>query len=330
MRLIGWKRIALSIAAIALLLVPGHLVARGAPEEDLEYPSRPIEIVAPYNPGGATDMTARILAAGLENELPVPVSIRNVAGAAGTIGTTEVLRSQPDGYTLLFNQGNLWTTKATGAVDFGPLDLSPVAQFGAGEFLFATRSDSDFETMEEMIAVLRQRPESLTMATNFGTLMHFAILMLQEAGGAEFHLVQIGDGAERMSEVLGGHIDAALFSTQEARDYYQAGEMTVLAVASDQRLDDFPDVPTLAEQGLATEFAVQQWQWLLMPPGTPQDRVNYIAAAVGRVIADPDVRAQLARLGASPVYRSGTELTNHMMSVGEVILDIADRFGLAD
>jgi len=333
MRIKKLENAGIMICVITFLLIAGQVVAGGIQEAEGEYPTRPIEIVVPYNPGGATDITSRILARGLEKQLPVPVSIRNVGGAAGTIGTSEVLRSgKPDGYTLLFNQGNLWTTKATGAVDFGPLDFEPVAQFGAGEFLFATQGDSQFDNMADVMDFLRDNPEGLTMATNFGTLMHFAILMLQDGaeGETEFHLVQIGDGAERLSEVLGGHIDVALFSTQEVRDYYTAGDLKVLAMTSDERSADFPDVPTLAELGIDTAFPVQQWQWLLMPPETPQDRVNYMAEAVGRVIADSSTREELARIGAAPVFRKGEELLEHMRNVGDVILDIAAGFDKAE
>lgn len=333
MRIKKLKNAGIIICAITFLLIAGQLAAAGAQEAESEYPAGPIEIVVPYNPGGATDTTARILASGLEKELSVPVSIRNVGGAAGTIGTSEVLYSStPDGYTLLFNQGNLWTTKATGVVDFTPLDFEPVAQFGAGEFLFATRGDSEFDDMSDVMDFLRENPEGLTMATNFGTLMHFAIVMLQDGaqGDTNFQLVQIGDGAERMSEVLGGHIDVALFSTQEVRDYYKAGDLKVLAMASDNRSDDYPDVPTLSELGIHTAFPVQQWQWLLMPPETPQNLVDFMADAVGRVINTDSTRAELARLGAVPVFRSGDELIEHIQSVGEVIVEIAAGFDKAD
>ena len=322
------KRVAL-LALIALCFVlPAFGTGSAEPEAVAEYPSRPIRIIVPYNAGGGTDTHARLLARALEDILPVPVVIVNMGGGAGAIGSREVLEAEPDGYTVMINIVNVWTNVALGNTEFGPLEFEPVAEAGTFYLVETTGAQSRYNTFRQVLDDVRNRPGTVRIATNIGAITHFTSLGVQQqlGGNAEFNMVHIGDGAQRIANVLGGHVDLTIMSTAEALPYYRSGEMRVLAVYAPERIEGLPDVPTAAEQGL--NYVQPSPYWLFMPPGTPQDRVDYLADAIEKVMTDPEMVRRFTEMTMIPTFKQGAELRATISEQGERLLNLAEVYDL--
>ena len=324
------KRVAL-LALIALCFVlPAFGTGSAEPEAVAEYPSRPIRIIVPYNAGGGTDTHARLLARALEDILPVPVVIVNMGGGASAIGSREVLEADPDGYTVLINIVNVWTNVALGNTDFGPFDLEPVAEAGTYYLTEVTGAASRYDDFGQLLNDVRNNPGSVRIATNIGAITHFTSLGVQQelGGNAEFNMVHIGDGAQRIANVLGGHVDLTIMGTQEALPYHQSNEMRMLAVYAPERIAGIEDVPTAAEFGL--DYVQPVSYWYFMPPGTPRDRVEYLAGAIEQAMQDPTVVRRLEEMTLIPTFRRGEELNAAIREQGDRLLHLAEVYELGD
>lgn len=321
------KTVLLVLMAFCLVL---PLFATGTPEPAAveEYPSRPIRIIVPYAAGGGTDTHARLIARALEDILPVPVVIVNMGGAAGAIGSREVLEADPDGYTVLINIVNVWTNPVLGNTDFGPFDLAPVAEAGTYYPAEVTGAQSRYRDFAQVLDDVRNRPRSVRIATNIGAITHFTSLGVQQelGGNAEFNMVHIGDGAQRIANVLGGHVDLTIMGTQEALPYHSSGEMRILAVYAPERVPGLEEVPTAAEQGLNYVQPISYWYF--MPPGTPRYRIEYFADAIQTAMQDPTIIRRLEELTMIPTFKRGDELNQAIREQGERLQRLADAYDL--
>jgi len=293
-----------------------------------DYPSKPIKLIVPYNAGGGTDGNARLIQKGLEKFLPQPLVIINMGGAASVIGCREVLNAEPDGYTILVNIVNIWTNKALGRADFGPFDFEPVAQAGTYYLVEVTGADSKYKNFNEYITDVKEKPNTVKEATNLGAITHFTSLVIQDklGGDAAFKLIHIGDGAQRIANVLGGHVDATIMGTMEVKGYYDSGDMHLLAVYAPERLPGLENVTTAKEQGLDLEQAVSYW--FFMPKGTPKDRVEYFADALEKTMQLPEIKEKMLAKVMVPSFLRGEELIKHIQEEGEKLMYIADKYNL--
>ncbi len=305
--------------------------AEGAAEQEGaedEYPSQPIRLVVPYGAGGGTDTHARLIVRALEDILPVPVVVVNMGGGASAIGSREVLEADPDGYTVLINIVNIWTNQALGNTDFGPFDLTPVAEAGTFYLVETTGANSEWESFSEVAESIREEPGSVRIATNIGAITHFTSLGVQQevGGGAEFNMVHIGDGAQRIAAVLGGNVDLTIMGTNEAQPYKESGEMRVLAVYAPERVEGMSDVPTAREQGV--DYVQPVSYWFFTPPETPDNIVEYLADALEEAMADQRVLNRLEELTMLPTFKRGEELDEAIEAQGERLFNLADVYDL--
>ncbi len=314
---------AIGVSLFLLLLVISVPVVAA----EKEYPSRPITFIVPYAAGGGTDIMARVLQKGLEKVLPVPVAIVNIGGGSGSIGLSELMAAEPDGYTMAIDITNCWTNKALGTADFSPLDFEPVAQTGEYYLCYAVGRNSPYNSLKDIYNKLKKEPKTVIEATNIGAITHFTTLALQDMMGVEIRLVHIGDGASRIQNVLGGHVDATIMGTHEVFPYYKSGEMKVVAIFSEERLDIMPDVSTAKEQGF--DVVRSNPYWIFMPKGTPEDRVVYMADALEKVMQDPEILDNLENLVMETTFLRGEALVENIKKVGEEIMAIAESHGLS-
>lgn len=314
-----WTRI-----LMALLLV----VVSVAVFAEEQYPNKPIKFIVPYNAGGGTDTIARLIQKGLQKVLPQPVAIVNIGGGASVIGMRELMNSKPDGYTIGINIINVWTNKALGTATFGPFDFEPVAQTGTYYLCMVANSKSKYQDLGDVLKEIKDKPRSFSEATNIGAIIHFTTLALQDQAGegAEFNLVHIGDGAGRISGVLGGHVDATTMAAHEAKPFYDSGEMRVLAVYTENRLPEMPEVPSASEFGINLPGEVGYW--IFMPKGTPKAKVDYMASALEKVMNDPEIRQSFKNMITEPSFIKGDALVEEIEDKGEVILNIAEKHNL--
>ena len=290
------------------------------------YPSKPVRLIVPYAPGGGTDLHARLIGQKLEQIIGQPVPIVNIGGASGGLGMQELLNSPADGYSMAVDIINIWTRKALKTNEFGPEAFDFLAQCGTYHLVECTRSSSPYNNLKELFEEAKKNPDTIQEATNLGAITHFTILALMDASGAKLRLVHIGDGAQRISAVLGGHVETTIMGTHEVLPYYQSKEMKVLGIIGPQRIPGLDNVPTTVEQGIDVAYPVDYW--FFMPKGSPKDRVNYMSEALEKVMKDPEVIQKLRAQTMIPSFLKGAEFQRHVEAQGKIIMSIAEKHNL--
>jgi tripartite-type tricarboxylate transporter receptor subunit TctC len=264
------------------------------------YPSRPITVVVPVAPGGATDVIARMMAERMRSSLGQPVIVENVTGAGGTIAVGRVARAAPDGYTLsLGNNASHIQTGAIYAVNYDLLnDFEPVALLSIGPLVLVARKTFPANDLKGLIAWLKANPDKATQGYT-GNAGGFSIsgLFLQRETGTRFQFVPYrGGAAQYIQDLVAGQIDTAFSDPIAALPQVRVGTIKAYGVTTKTRLVSAPDIPTLDEAGLPG-FDYSQWQGLWLPKRTPKNIIAKLNAAVVDALADPAVRTRLADLG---------------------------------
>jgi tripartite-type tricarboxylate transporter receptor subunit TctC len=263
------------------------------------YPTRPITIVVPVAPGGATDVIARNLAERMKTFLGRPVIIENVTGAGGTIGVGRVARAAPDGYTLSLGQnGSHVTSGATYPVRYDLLaDFQPVALLATAPYLLLAKNAMPADDLKGFIAWLKANPDKGTQGIGgVGGPDHIGGILLQKETGTRFGFVPYRGGAPALLDLAAGQIDMAFIDPSAGLSQVRAGLVKVYAVTAATRLSSAPEIPTVDEAGLPG-FHVSQWWGLWVPMSTPKDIITKLNAAAVAALADSDLRARLAELG---------------------------------
>ncbi|MDG2253402.1 MAG: tripartite tricarboxylate transporter substrate binding protein [Opitutaceae bacterium] len=271
------------------------------------YPERPIKIIVPTNAGGEVDTLVRIFQRAFqENDLlPVKTVVVNMPGAGGTLGTRKIKDSRADGYTIGVWTPGIVTSKAMGIAKYDHSAFEIIGRTGYSDLGFGVNSDSKFNSIQELIELSKANPKSLQVATNIGLPVHLIPLMFAESAGTDFKFIQIGGGSKRLSSILGGHTDMAMFSLLAFIQYKDAG-IKPLVVLSEQRTSLFPDVPTAKEIGV--DLVMQDTRIWLAPKGTPRERIELIATALRTAMELPEVKKEFKTLGIHTTFGDAAEL----------------------
>ena len=283
----------LLVAAIGLAIVAPAMAA---------YPDKPVRIVVPYAPGGAVDVVARKVAQKLSEQTGQSFFIENKPGASGTIGAQAVIRSAPDGYTLLAldNTFSLLPFVFKKLPWEGELPLVPIAVSAYTPVLLLVNSDSKYKDLASVIAEAKANPDKLTYGTGGnGSAPHFSAEAFQQAAGVKLSHIPYKGAGEAVTGLVGAQIDLVLLSTGSVASQMKAGKLRALAASGNKRLSSFPNVPTFAEAGLPG-FGIVNWSGLAAPPGTPKDVVARLNAEVKKALESADMKAFLATLSAEP------------------------------
>jgi tripartite-type tricarboxylate transporter receptor subunit TctC len=276
------------------------------------YPNRPIRVIVPYNPGGGTDTYARILQKAIKDNdlMPQQLVIVNKPGGGATIGSTYVIDSRNDGYTILCNHEALMTSKVIGQSPYGPEAFEVVAATGESGLAVLVSENSPFKTMTEFMEAAKAKPETLKLGVNLGTPTHFCGIQLEETlPGARFRLVSTGGGANRLAALMGGHLDAALFSVGELIRFRENG-LRPLAYLGEERVGSIPDIPTAKELGYPVFSGNLQYWWF--PKGTDPEIVSYMAGVLKSAMETEYVKKRSAELEILPRTIAGAELAERI------------------
>jgi tripartite-type tricarboxylate transporter receptor subunit TctC len=267
-----------------------------------DWPARPVTLVVPYAPGGNTDSMARIVADRLMRTIGKPFIIDNRAGAGGTIAAEYVARAKPDGYTLFFGTvTQVSTAPFTNKIRYEPLkDFVPIANVGGNPYVIAARKDAPFKTLAELIKYGKDHPGKLVVGhAGVGGLTHLSAALLLNAAGVKALLIPYKGGAPALTDVLGGQIDFYSGNLSEVLPYAKSGNLRLIAISSAKRVEQLPDVPTIAET--FPGYVVETWNGILGPAGMPQVAVDLVAAEMAKLHADPDFRAKLQSIGVTTI-----------------------------
>jgi len=268
------------------------------------YPARPLRLVVPFPPGGPTDIFARQYAQRLGAAMGQQVIVENKAGASGAIGSVDVMRSAPDGYSLLFGTAsthalyNLMNQKP----QYDSLkDFAHVAIVGGAAIVFAVHP-SQPSTLKGVVDAARATPGKLRYGSpGTGTMMHLAAeRMKKESGGIDIVHVPYKGSAQAKADLLGGQIEMFTDTLGASLADHRAGKMRILAVASAKRSPQAPDVPTVDEALGTRGFEAILWNVVATPAGTPAAVLDALSAATAKVMSDASLQESLARFAIEP------------------------------
>jgi tripartite-type tricarboxylate transporter receptor subunit TctC len=289
----------ISLARFALL---GISLASAQACMASEYPDKPIKMVIPYTPGGSIDTVGRMVADQLQRQLGQPIVIENLPGASGVLGSLNVKKAKADGYTLLFNASSqvympLVVAKKTYDAE---QDFTPVGQIGYVPLVVAVNNDVPAKSLREFATLARANPGKYTWATSgLGTTSHLSEEMINRALKLDMEIIAYKGAVPQLTDVVGGHVSAAVSPMPGVRSFVQAGRLRALAVTSKTRVANMPDVPTVAESGIPG-FELLSWYGIWGPADMPLAVTNRLNAEIAKAVDTPALKAKFAELSFVP------------------------------
>ncbi len=305
----------------ALLLAPWlAALAFGAAAQS--YPHKPIRIVVPFGPGGFTDVAARILQKELAPALGQPIVIENKPGAGSTIGTAEIAKATPDGYTLvMISTTHVISPHLYKSMPYHPIkDFTPVMKLAEGPYVLAVHPSLPVRSVADLIALAKARPNVIDYASSGnGSAQHLVGALFVTLAGAPLSHVPYKGSSQAMNDVLGGQVKVTFAGVPNVLPNLGSGKLRALAVSTKKRYAELPDVPTIAESGVPG-FDATIWLGLLAPPGTPREVVNKLNAAVTSVLSGAEARKLMATAGVDVATSTPEEF-------GALLQSELDRWG---
>lgn len=294
-----------------VLLTLLAMLVSGCSGREAAFPDQPVLLVCPWAAGGGTDRVARQLAVSLERELGVPVNVINATGASGVTGHTRGALARGDGYTLTLITAELNMLHWRGLTPITPADFQPLALVNRDPAAIFVRKDAPWQTLGDLNAHVLANPRVLKASgTALGGIWHVALVnWLTEIGAPAdgVRWISIEGTAPSLQEMMAGGIDIVASSLPEARSLLEAGEIRALGVMADTRVAQFPDVPTMKEQGVGGGIGV--WRGVAVPADTDPDAVAVLASALERAVKGQDFRRFMEQAGFNWDYQGPATFT---------------------
>lgn len=282
------------LAAACLVLVAGAAFAQN-------YPTKPIRVIVPFPAGGGTDIIAREVTNKMATTLGWSFVIENKPGSGGNLGVDAVAKAAPDGYTIALGQSSnlainpsLFSKMPYDSVK----DLAPIGLVASSPMVMVVGADSPFKTLADVVAASKAKPGSLNFATSGnGTVAHLSGEVFQKAAGIKFTHVPYKGAAQATTDLIGGQVQLSMSSVPTLIGHIRSGKMRPIAVTSLTRVDDIPQVPTIAESGYKG-FETITWFGFVAPANTPKDIVARLNAEINKALQSPEVKKKLSDQGA--------------------------------
>jgi tripartite-type tricarboxylate transporter receptor subunit TctC len=285
------------------------------------YPSRPVHLIVPFGPAGATDITARLIGQWLSERLGQQFVIENRPGAGGNIGTEAVVRAAPDGYTLLY----VTTANASNATLYDKLnfnfvrDIAPIAPIVSFPYIMVVNPSVPAKTLPEFIAYAKANPGKINMASpGIGSTPHVNGELFKVMTGTNMVHVPYRSAAAVMTDLLSGQVQLYFGTTASSLEYVRTGKLRALGVTIKRRLDALPDIPTVGD--FVPGYEASNWYGVGAPKATPAEIVEKLNKEISAGLADPKIEARLADLG-------GIALTGSPSDFGKLIVEETEKWG---
>lgn len=274
------------------------------PVQAADFPTKEVQVIIPWAAGGATDLIFRALAASTGKHLGKAVVIVNRPGGASATGYTEGMQARPDGHilTAAVTPLTILPHQVTTAYTFR--NFEPVINVVSDPSMFLVRADAPWKSLKEFVDYARKNPEMITVGNSgAGGGVHLVALAFERAIGAKFNHIPFSGGGPSVTAILGGHVNAVSVSPPEGISHVQAGKLKIIALFADKRLEMFPDVPTVKEQGI--DFAMGMWRGLVAPKGTPPDAIKKLHDAFKLGMEDATFRKNARDMAVNLHYLNG-------------------------
>ena len=285
-------------AALITLSFPGHVLAQGA-----AYPERPILMIVPLAAGSAADASLRLIANKMSADIGKPVTVENVAGAAGLIGAERGSRAAPDGYTVIGISDSVLTSapQMQKNTRFDPLkDLAPVAQLADINWVLVAHPSFPAKTVAELVALAKAKPGSIDYSSGgLGSPQQMAMELFKSKAGVNLSHIPYKGATAALTDVVSGVVPVTFTAVSIAQSFIQAGTLNALATGGVKRSELLPNVPTVGEAGVAG-YEWKTWVSLMAPPNTPPEIVAKLNTAALAALKDADVNSKLVATGFTP------------------------------
>lgn len=304
-------KLAAIIAACALVM------AGDSPSLSQEgYPARPVRLLVGFPPGTATDLVARQIAEGVKRNTGWVIYVDNKVGQSGSIAARELVRSSPDGYTLLVTANGPLITNPNlySNVEYDTLrDFAPVGQIATLPYVLVVNASKPYNSVQDIIAAAVKAPGKLNYSSSgIGTTSHLIGSIFSKRTGAVVTHIPYKGSAESMTGLLAGSIDFSFDTSVATTPLVKSGQLRALAVTSKQRLPSLPDVPTLAEAGTPVDMGA--WLAVVAPRGMADDLVQQLGRELQKVVASPDQKERLAQVGATVEWMPSGDFTRFLQT----------------
>lgn len=265
------------------------------------YPSKPIRIIVPFPPGASNDILGRMVGRKLTETLGVQTIVDNRGGASTIIGASLLLKSPPDGYTIMVTSSTHIITPLLMRTPYDAVrDFAPVTTIDSSDYVLVVHPALPVKTLMEFVALAKARPGEINYASSAkGSGNHLSAEMLAMRTGIKLQHVPYKGGGPAVTDLMAGQVQMFFNSPSSLVPFVKAGKLKALGVTGDKRMSAIPHVPTFAEAGLPN-FHVKSWHGILAPPGTPRPIIDKLHAEVAKILAMPDTVDSLAALGMLP------------------------------
>jgi tripartite-type tricarboxylate transporter receptor subunit TctC len=272
------------------------------------FPNRTIRIIVPYAPGGSIDLTARVIAKNLQASVGQSVIVENKPGANAAIGIEDLIRSEPDGHTLIILSDSPVTINVhLSRVNYDPLtDLVPIGKVVSSPLILTANAHAAIASIADLVAAAKAKPLSYGVA-GLGSSSYLAGELLQRELGLSMQPVTYRGGAPAAAAVASGEVPLAFTDTAAILPMIAGGQVVALGVAEPVRSRAMPNIPTLREAGVAN-FSAMSWLAMFAPRGTPDDRIARLNAEISKIMTLPDVQKVLLAAGLEPAGNSPSEM----------------------
>lgn len=316
----------LLLASAALACIPALSSAA-----DTSWPEKPIRFVVPYPPGGPTDLMARLIAEPLAQKLGTAVVVENKAGASGNIGSTDVARAKPDGYTILLAaSGNMSVNQALfKSLSYDPIkDLDSIIQISRFPLVLEVKSDSPVKSVADYIAYAKANPGKVTFGSaGNGTPQHLGGELFKSVTQTDMQHVPYRGAGPALTDLMGGHIFSMFDILGSSMQYIRNGNFQPLAVTTAKRSSQLPDVPTMQEQGI-DGFDYFAWHGIVTTAGTPKPVIEKYNTALNEIFADPEFAKRWEEIGSDVVGGTPEEFDALVLSEAERLGGIIRNLGI--
>ncbi|MEI2417424.1 tripartite tricarboxylate transporter substrate binding protein [Orrella sp. JC864] len=297
--------------AARVLCAAGAAAAIGPAHAADDYPSKPVRIVVPYPAGGSTDTITRLLGQALAQRWGQPVVVENRGGASGMIGTDEVARAKPDGYTLLMNGSGPHTVNVSlfENISYDPVkDFEPIIQTTTLPLLMVVPASSPHRDVQAFVGWAKANAGKVNYCSiGPGSPSHLAAELFKSSAGVEMTHVPYKGSGPALVDTIGGVCHVLFDSALSAGPHVKSGKLRALAIGTEQRAASWPDTPTVAESGVPG-FSAYSWTALFAPAGTPEAVLRKIQKDAAEVLASPEITERLQAQGALPGGGSSAQL----------------------